>query len=105
MKALCKYSASPLLHFYPKRCTTNDVNTKDPKKKTDVTNSYTIQGVVLWIYPERWASVFLLLMALVLSPYLGVSLRGGLALPHVGMRRVSLDSTEYWEQGSHGGAC
>eukprot|EP00434_Breviolum_minutum_P008186 symbB.v1.2.007217.t1/scaffold441.1/size205278/4 len=47
-----------------------------------------LAGVVLWIYPERWASVFLLLMALVLSPYLGVSLRGGLALPHVGMRRV-----------------
>jgi len=47
-----------------------------------------LAGLVLWIYPERWASVFLLLMALVLSPYLGVSLRGGLALPHVGMRRV-----------------
>jgi len=47
-----------------------------------------LAGVVLWIHPERWASVFLLLMALVLSPYLGVSLRGGLALPHVGMRRV-----------------
>ena len=47
-------------------------------------------GVILWIYPERWASVFLLLLALLCSPFLGSALRGGLALPHVGMRRVCL---------------
>lgn len=47
-----------------------------------------VAGVILWIYPERWASVFLLLLALLCSPFLGSALRGGLALPHVGMRRV-----------------
>lgn len=47
-----------------------------------------VAGVILWIYPERWASVFLVLLALLCSPYLGSGLRGGLALPHVGMRRM-----------------
>lgn len=35
-----------------------------------------VAGVILWIYPERWASVFLLLLALLCSPFLGTALRG-----------------------------
>lgn len=47
-----------------------------------------LAGLVLWVFPERWASVFLLLAALWVAPFLGPALRGGLPLPHVGLRRM-----------------
>lgn len=49
---------------------------------------------MLWVFPERWASVFLLLAALWVAPFLGPALRGGLPLPHVGLRRMCLGKTE-----------
>ncbi|CAJ1353511.1 unnamed protein product [Effrenium voratum] len=47
-----------------------------------------LAGLVLWVFPERWASVLLLLAALLTAPHLGPMLRGGPALPHVGIRRL-----------------